>query len=208
MNVKEIKNPLINHKLAILRDKNTGAKAFREIAQEISTFLFYEAMKDAKTEEVIIDTPLAQCKVEILHEDNYVFLPILRTGSIMLDGVLKTLPNAEIGHIGMYRDANTFRPVDYFFKVPRDIAKREAIVLDTMLATGGSALDAIDLLTNKGVTKITFICIVASPSGIDEVTKKHPEVKIVCASIDEGLDERKYIIPGLGDAGDRMFGTK
>lgn len=208
MNVKEINNPLINHKLAILRDKNTGAKAFRDIAQEITAFLFYEYMKEAQTEEAIIDTPFSQCKVNILHEENYAFLPILRTGSIMLDGALNILPNAKIGHIGMYRDANTFRPVDYFFKVPKDIAKREVIILDTMLATGGSALDAISLLKSKNVTKIAFICIIASPEGIAEVTKKYPDIKIVCAKIDERLDERKNIIPGLGDAGDRMFGTK
>ena len=208
MNVKEINNPLINHKLAILRDKNTGAKAFREISQEIAMLLLYESLKDAKVEEATIDTPLTQSKVEILHEENYAILPILRTGNTLLNGALEILPNAKIGHIGMYRDANTFRPVDYFFKVPQDIAKRETIILDTMLATGGSALDAIDLLKNKNVTKITFICIVASPEGIEVVTKKHPDVRIFCAKIDEHLDEKKYIIPGLGDAGERMFGTK
>lgn len=208
MNIKEINNPLINHKLSILRDKNTGAKAFRDISKEISMLLLYELLKDAKTEEVIINTPFAECKSEILHEDNYAFLPILRTGSIMLDGVLNILPNAKIGHIGMYRDANTFRPVDYFFKVPIDISKREVIILDTMLATGGSALDAISLLKNKNVTRITFMCIIASPEGIEEVTRKYPDIKIICAKVDEKLDEKKNIIPGLGDSGDRMFGTK
>lgn len=207
-NVVELKNPLIEHKLSILRDKFTGTKEFRELIKEIGIFLCYEAMSDAKLESVVIETPITKLKTGKLNEDNYVFVPILRAGLGMVDGITSVIPNAKIGHIGMYRDEETFKPVNYFFKVPREIEKKEVIILDPMLATGGSAIDAIDLLKEKGVKKIKFLCIIAAPEGLEKVTSKHPDVKIYCAHIDEKLNENKYIVPGLGDAGDRIFGTK
>lgn len=208
MNAIELKHPLIEHKLAILRDKNTGTKEFRELAKEIAMFLCYEAMKDAKLEEVEIETPIEKMKTGKLDEDKYAFVPILRAGMGMLDGVISVIPNAKIGHIGMYRDENTFEPVNYFFKVPKDIQNREVIILDPMLATGGSAIDAIELLKSKGVEKIKFLSIIAAPEGIERVENKYPDVQIYCAHIDSHLNLNKYIVPGLGDAGDRIFGTK
>lgn len=208
MKAIELKHPLIEHKLAILRNKKTGTKEFRELAKEISMFLCYEAMKDATLEEVEIETPIKKMKTGMLNEDKYAFVPILRAGMGMLDGVITVVPNAKIGHIGMYRDETTFEPVNYFFKVPKDIENREVIILDPMLATGGSAIDAIDLLKSKGVKKIKFLCIIAAPEGIKRVEEKHPDVQIFCGNIDNYLNEKKYIVPGLGDAGDRIFGTK
>ena len=208
MKAIELKHPLIEHKLAILRDKKTGTKEFREIVSELGEMLCYEAMKDAKTYEVEIETPMEKMKVKKINEDNYAFVPILRAGTGMLDGIINVVPNAKIGHIGMYRDEETFKPNVYFFKVPKDIEKREVLILDPMLATGGSALDAIELLKEKGVTKIKFLCIIASPEGIKIVEEKHPDVQIYCSSIDRQLNEKAYILPGLGDAGDRIFGTK
>lgn len=208
MKTIELNHPLIEHKLAILRNKETGTKEFRELIGEIAMFLCYEAMKDAKLEEVEIETPIEKMKTGKLNEDKYAFVPILRAGMGMLDGVIKVIPNAKIGHIGMYRDEKTFKPVNYFFKVPKDIQNREVIILDPMLATGGSAIDAIDLLKSKGVTKIKFLSIIAAPEGIEKVETKYPDVQIYCANIDSHLNENKYIVPGLGDAGDRIFGTK
>lgn len=207
-NVFELNHPLITHKLAILRDKKTGTKEFRELVNEIAMFLCYDAMADAKLEKVVIETPIDKIKTEKLDEDKYAFVPILRAGMGMLDGVISVIPNAKIGHIGMYRDEKTFEPVNYFFKVPKDIDKREVLILDPMLATGGSAVDAIELLKNKGVKKIKFLCIIAAPEGLELVNKKYPDVKIYCANIDKRLNKNKYIVPGLGDAGDRIFGTK
>lgn len=207
-NVTELNHPLITHKLSILRDKNTGTKEFRELISEIGMFLCYEAMSDAELESVYVETPLEKYKTGKLNEDKYAFVPILRAGMGMLDGVISVIPNAKIGHIGMYRDENTFKPVNYFFKVPKEIEKREVIILDPMLATGGSAIDAIELLKEKGVKNIKFLCIIAAPEGIKEVTKNHPDVKIYCACIDDHLNLNRYIVPGLGDAGDRIFGTK
>jgi len=204
----ELKHPLIEHKLAILRDKKTGTKEFREIISEFGEMLCYEAMKDAKTYETEIETPMEKMKVRKINEDNYAFVPILRAGTGMLDGIINVVPNAKIGHIGMYRDEETFKPTVYFFKVPKDIEKREVLILDPMLATGGSAIDAIELLKEKGVTNIKFLCIIASPEGIKTVEDKHPDVQIYCSSIDRQLNEKAYILPGLGDAGDRIFGTK
>lgn len=201
-------HPLITHKLAVLRDKKTGTKEFRELVNEIATFLCYEAMSDAKLESVTIETPIEKLKTKKLNEDKYAFVPILRAGMGMLDGVISVIPNAKIGHIGMYRNETTFKPVNYFFKVPKDISKREVVILDPMLATGGSVVDAIELLKARGVKKIKVICIIAAPEGIDLVNKKHPSVKIYCANIDKCLNEKKYIVPGLGDAGDRIYGTK
>lgn len=208
MEVKELKHPLIEHKLAILRDKKTGTKEFRELVSEIAMFLCYEAMEEADLEEVEIETPITKFKTGKLNEDKYAFVPILRAGMGMLEGITRVIPNAKIGHIGMYRDEETFEPVNYFFKVPKDIEKREVFLLDPMLATGGTAVDAIDLLKKKGVTKVKFLSIIASPEGIEKVKTLHPDVQIYCAHIDEGLNENKYIVPGLGDAGDRIFGTK
>ena len=208
MNAIELNHPLIEHKLAILRDKKTGTKEFRELISEIGMFLCYEAMKDVKLKKVEVETPITKMKTGKLDEDQYAFVPILRAGMGMLEGVIRVIPNAKIGHIGMYRDETTFKPVNYFFKVPKDIEKREVIILDPMLATGGSAIDAIDLLKEKGVKKIKFVCIIAAPEGIAAVEEKHPDVKIYCGSIDDYLNELKYIVPGLGDAGDRIFGTK
>ena len=208
MKAIELKNPLVEHKLAILRDKKTGTKEFREIISEIATILCYEAMKDANLQEVEIETPIQKMKTKKINENNYAFVPILRAGTGMLDGIINVIPNAKIGHIGMYRDEKTFKPNVYFFKVPKDIDKREVIILDPMLATGGSGLDAIELLKKEGVTKIKFLCIIAAPEGIERIEKEHPDVQIYCAAIDEKLNENAYIVPGLGDAGDRIFGTK
>lgn len=208
MNVIELNHPLIEHKLAILRDEKTGTKEFRELVSEIAMFLCYEAMKDAKLEKAEVKTPLEKLKTHKLNEDNYAFVPILRAGMGMLDGVITVVPNAKIGHIGMYRNEETFEPVNYFFKVPKNIEKKEVILLDPMLATGGSAIDAIDLLKGKGVKKIKFLCIISAPEGLKAVAKKHPDVPIYTAHIDRELNNNKYICPGLGDAGDRIYGTK
>ena len=207
-NVIELNHPLIEHKLSILRDKKTSTKEFRELIKEISMFLCYEAMKDAKTKEIKIETPITEMKTNKIDEDEYAFIPILRAGLGMLDGVISVLPIAKVGHIGMYRNEKTYEPVNYFFKVPKGIEKREVILLDPMLATGGSACDAIELLKEKGVENIKFLCIISAPEGLKRVIKEHPDVKIYTAHIDEKLNENKYIVPGLGDAGDRIYGTK
>ena len=208
MKAVELKHPLIEHKLSILRDKRTGTKEFRELIKEIAMFLCYEAMKDVELDEVEITTPITKMKTGKLNEDNYAFIPILRAGLGMVDGVTTVVPNAKIGHIGMYRNEETFEPVNYFFKVPKDIEHKEVFLLDPMLATGGSAIDAVDSLKSRGVTKIKFLCIIAAPEGIKALNKKHPDVEIYCGHIDDHLNENKYIVPGLGDAGDRIFGTK
>lgn len=206
--VTVLDHPLIEHKLSILRDKNTGTKEFRELVSELGMFLCYEAMKDAKLDEVEIETPITKVKAKRLNEDKYAFLPILRAGTGMLDGLINVIPNAKIGHIGMYRNEETLEPVRYFFKVPNDIKNREVLILDPMLATGGSGCDAIEQLKKEGVKKIKFLCLIAAPEGIERMQKAHPDVKIYCAAVDEKLNEKGYIVPGLGDAGDRIFGTK
>ena len=208
MNATVLNNPLIEHKLSIIRDKNTGTKEFREIIGEIATFLCYEAMSDAKLEEVEIETPICKTKAKKLDENKYAFVPILRAGTGMLDGLIKAIPNAKIGHVGLYRDETTHKPIRYYYKMPKDIANREVIVLDPMLATGGSACDTITMLKEDGVKTIKFLCIIAAPEGIKKIEEIHPDVKIYTASIDEKLNENAYIVPGLGDAGDRIFGTK
>jgi uracil phosphoribosyltransferase len=208
MKVIELNHPLIEHKLAILRDKKTGTKEFREIVSEIATILCYESIRDAKMNDVEIGTPIQKMITRKIDENNYAFVPILRAGTGMLDGIISVMPNAKIGHIGMYRDETTFEPVNYFYKVPKHIENKTVILLDPMLATGGSAIDAIDLLKGNGVEKIKFLCIIAAPEGLKKVRKKHPDVPIYCAHIDDRLNENKYICPGLGDAGDRIFGTK
>ncbi|MBR3614818.1 MAG: uracil phosphoribosyltransferase [Clostridia bacterium] len=208
MGVIELNHPLVSHKLTILRDKKTGTKEFREIIGELSMILCYEAMKDAKLENKEIETPICSMNGKKLNEDNYAFIPILRAGTGMLDGLIKVMPNAKIGHIGMYRNEETLKPVKYYYKTPKDLSKREVIVLDPMLATGGSGIDAITMLKEDGATKLKFLCIIAAPEGIKKMQETHPDVEIYCASIDEKLNEVGYIVPGLGDAGDRIFGTK
>ena len=208
MKVNELNHPLVSHKLTILRNKETGTKEFRELIGELSMLLCYEAMKDAKLETKELETPICAITGKKLNEDNYAFIPILRAGTGMLEGLIKVMPNAKIGHIGMYRDEETLKPVKYYYKTPKDLSKREVIVLDPMLATGGSGCDAITMLKEDGATKIKFLCIIAAPEGIKKMQEIHPDVEIYCAAIDEKLNEHGYIVPGLGDAGDRIFGTK
>lgn len=203
-----LNHPLIQHKMSILRDKKTGTKEFRELISEISTFLCYEATKDAKLEDITVETPIATTLGKKLNEDNYAFIPILRAGTGMLDGLIKAIPNAKIGHIGLYRNEETLQPVKYYYKAPKNLAQREVIVLDPMLATGGSGSDAINMLKEDGAKNIKFLCIIAAPKGIERLQKEHPDVQIYCATLDESLNDNGYIIPGLGDAGDRIFGTK
>ena len=206
--VIEIKHPLIEHKVGIMRNKKTGTKEFRELASEIAMFLCYEALRDAKTEEHEIETPITKTIVKKVNEDDYVFVPILRAGMGMSDGIIRIIPNAKIGVIGLYRNEETLEPVRYYYKVPKDIKNREAILLDPMLATGGSAIDAIKMLKQDGVKKIKFLCLIAAPEGIKKVEEAYPDLQIYCAKIDDHLNDIGYIVPGLGDAGDRIFGIK
>ena len=208
MNEFVLNHPLITHKLAILRDINTGTKEFRELVTEISTILMYEAMRDAKLEKTIIETPLEKMETGMIDEDSYAIVPILRAGMGMVDGILNVFPNAKIGHIGLYRNEETFEPVEYYYKMPDGIANREVLVVDPMLATGGSASATISKLKADGVTKIKLLCIVAAPQGIKCIEDDHPDVQIFCAVVDRELNENAYILPGLGDAGDRVYGTK
>ncbi len=208
MEIIEIKHPLIEHKLGILRDKKTGTKEFRELISEITLFLCYEAMKDAKTYEEEIETPITKMTVSKLNENHYVFVPILRAGTGMIDGIVKMIPNAKIGHIGLYRNEETLEPVKYLFKMPKNIKDKETIIIDPMLATGGSGCAAIQMLKDEGVKNIKFLCVIAAPEGIKRMQKEHPDVKIYCGKIDDHLNNVGYIVPGLGDAGDRIFGTK
>lgn len=203
-----LNHPLVDNKLAILRNKKTGTKEFRELVSEISMFLCYEALKDAKTRETEIETPICKMKVRKMNEDDYAFIPILRAGTGMLDGLIKVLPNAKIGHIGLYRNEETLKPVRYYYKVPKNIEQKQVVVLDPMLATGGSAIDAITMLKEEGAKDIKFLCIIAAPEGIKKLQEVHPDVEIYCSALDEKLNENGYIVPGLGDAGDRIFGTK
>lgn len=208
MNINVLDNPIIEHKLSIIRNKKTGTKEFREIITEIAIFLCYEAMKDAKLKEVEIETPLCKTNARVLEEDNYAFVPILRAGTGMLDGLLQVIPNAKIGHIGLYRNEETLEPVKYYYKMPKDISNREVLILDPMLATGGSAADTIKCLKEDGVKKIKFLSIISAPEGIKKLNEEYPDVELYTAAIDEKLNEHGYILPGLGDAGDRIFGTK
>ena len=208
MDVITLNHPLVSHKLTILRNKNTGTKEFREIISELSSFLCMEALKDAKTKEVEIETPITKTTGRMIDENNYAFIPILRAGTGMLDGLIKIMPNAKIGHIGMYRNEETLNPIKYYYKVPKDIENREAIVLDPMLATGGTGVDTITSLKESGAKNVKFLCIIAAPEGIKKIQDAHPDVQIYCAAIDDKLNEIGYIVPGLGDAGDRIFGTK
>lgn len=208
MNEKVLNHPLITHKLALLRDVGTGTKVFRELVTEISIFVMYEAMRDAKLEETTIETPLEKMETGMLNEDHYAVVPILRAGMGMVDGILNVIPNAKIGHIGLYRDEETFQPVEYYYKMPEGIANREVLVIDPMLATGGSASATISRLKQDGVTRVKLLCIVAAPQGIKRIEDDHPDVQIFCATVDRELNENAYILPGLGDAGDRVYGTK
>ena len=201
-------HPLIQHKLTLLRDKNTGSKEFRELVSEVAMLMCYEATRDLPLKEVEVETPVSVAKAYVLSGRKLAFVPILRAGIGMIDGVMHMVPAARVGHIGLYRDPNTLEPVEYYSKLPTDIDEREVIVLDTMLATGGSAVDAISIIKKSNPKSIKFMCIIAAPEGMKELTKAHPDVKIYCASMDERLNEHGYIVPGLGDAGDRIFGTK
>ena len=204
----QLNHPLITHKLALLRDKNTGTKEFREIITEIAVLLCYEATKDAKLKKAVIETPLEKYNTYKLNEDDYAFVPILRAGMSMVDGIITVIPNAKIGHIGLYRNEETLEPVEYYYKMPKEINKRTVMILDPMLATGGSALATIKKLKADGVKKIKFLCIIAAPEGLKAIQKEYPDVEIYCASVDRKLNDIGYILPGLGDAGDRVYGTK
>ena len=206
--IKEIEHPLMQHKLSILRDKKTGTKEFRELAGEIASILCYEAMRDAKLDACEIETPMQKMIGKKINEDQYAFVPILRAGMGMTEGIERLIPNAKIGVIGLYRNEETLKPVKYYYKVPKDITNRTVILLDPMLATGGSAIDAISMLKEDGVKNIKFLCIIAAPEGVKKLQETYPDVEIFCAKIDEKLNENGYILPGLGDAGDRIFGTK
>lgn len=203
-----IDNPLIKHKLTILRNKNTGTKEFRELINEISMFVCYEALSDTKLNKVKVETPIKSTDGYLIDENKFAFIPILRAGIGMIDGLIKILPNAKVGHIGLYRNEETLEPIRYYYKVPKGINKRVVFLLDPMLATGGSAVSAINMLKQEGVKDIRFLCILAAPEGIERINIEHPDVKIYTASIDECLNDIGYIVPGLGDAGDRIFGTK
>ena len=204
----QLNHPLITHKLALLRDKNTGTKEFREIITEIAVLLCYEATKDAKLKKAVIETPLEKYNTYKLNEDDYAFVPILRAGMSMVDGIITVIPNAKIGHIGLYRNEETLEPVEYYYKMPKEINKRTVMILDPMLATGGSALATIKKLKADGVKRIKFLCIIAAPEGLKAIQKEYPDVEIYCASVDRKLNDIGYILPGLGDAGDRVYGTK
>jgi uracil phosphoribosyltransferase len=200
-------HPLIQHKLSILRDKNTPVKDFRELVREISMLMAYEVTRDLPLEEVEIETPICKTVTRELKGKKLAVIPILRAGLGMVEGLTALIPSARIGHIGMYRDEETCLPVFYYYKMPAD-KERMVIVTDPMLATGGSACDAITRLKNDGYTNIRLMCLVASPQGVKAVQEMHPDVEIYVASVDEGLNDKNYILPGLGDAGDRIFGTK
>lgn len=200
-------HPLIQHKLTYLRDKNTGSKEFRELVSEIAMLLCYEATRDLPLEETVIETPIAKAKTQVISGRKLAFVPILRAGLGMVDGVLQLVPAAKVGHIGLYRDPKTLKPVEYYSKLPHDIAQRDVIILDPMLATGGTSVDAIGIIKKHHPKSIRFMCIIAAPEGIKALTEAHPDVSIYCAAVDERLNDVGYIVPGLGDAGDRIFGT-
>lgn len=207
-NVTVLDHPLIKHKLTFIRDKRTGSKEFKELVKEVSMLMAYEVTRDLPLEEIEIETPISKMKSEVIAGKKLGLVPILRAGLGMVDGMLNLLPAAKVGHIGLYRDPETLKPVEYYCKLPQDIEERELIVLDPMLATGGSATAAIQFLKDRGATHIKLMNLIAAPEGIEAVTTAHPDVDIYVASVDEKLNEHAYIIPGLGDAGDRLFGTK
>ena len=200
-------HPLVQHKLAVLRDKNTGSKEFRELINELATLMCYDATRDLPLADVTVETPMAPAHCKMLAGRKLALVPILRAGMGMVEGILALVPGARVGHIGLYRDPVTHTPVEYYCKLPADIEEREIFVLDPMLATGGSAVDAISQIKAKGGRNIRFLCIIAAPEGLEVLTKAHPDVQVYCAALDDCLNENKYILPGLGDAGDRIYGT-
>jgi len=206
--VTVIGHPLIQHKLSIMRQKDTGSKDFRELLEEIAMLMCYEVTRDFQLEDVEIETPICKTNAKMLTGKKVSIVPILRAGLGMVDGMLRLIPAAKVGHIGLYRDPKTLKPVEYYCKLPSDIEEREIIVTDPMLATGGSSIDAIQLLKNKGAKNIRLMCLIAAPEGVEAVRKAHPDVEIYVANIDDYLNDHGYIVPGLGDAGDRIFGTK
>lgn len=208
MSVMVFDHPLIKHKIAILRSKDTPMKEFRELIEEITLVMSYEAFKDAPTKKVTVETPLEVCEQEMVVENSIAIVPILRAGLGMVNGVHKIFPGAKVGHIGMYRDEETAEPHEYYCKLPEGIENMNVILLDPMLATGGSACDAIALLKKKGCKKIKFMAIIGCPEGIKKVTEEHPDVEVFVSTCDRQLNDVHYILPGLGDAGDRLFGTK
>ncbi len=201
-------HPLIQHKLSVLRDKNTSSKEFRELISEIAMLMCFEATRDLPLEEVVVETPVASAVCHRLAGKKLAIVPILRAGLGMVDGMVSLIPNAKVGHIGLFRDPETHEPVKYYYKMPADVAERDIIVVDPMLATGGSASAAIQFLKNDGVKHIKLMCIIGCPEGIARMQEDHPDVDIYVAACDERLNEHAYIVPGLGDAGDRIFGTK
>lgn len=203
-----IDHPMIQHKLSIMRDKNTGSKDFRTLLTEISMLMGYEVTRDLPLEDFEIETPICKMTAKQISGKKLAIVPILRAGIGMVDGLLSLLPVARVGHIGLYRDEKTHEPVEYFCKLPQDISSRDVIVTDPMLATGGSSVDAIKMLKKRGCKSIRLMCLVAAPEGVQKVQTEHPDVDIYVASLDERLNENAYIVPGLGDAGDRIFGTK
>lgn len=207
-NVHVINHPLVQHKLTIIRDKNTGTKAFRELVDEVATLMAYEITRDMELEDIQVETPLQTTTAKTLTGKKLGIVPILRAGLGMQDGILKLIPAAKVGHVGLYRDHDTLEPVEYFVKLPSDVEERLFMVVDPMLATGGSAIMAIDCLKKRGARNMKFMCLVAAPEGVKALQDAHPDVEIYVAGLDEKLDENGYIRPGLGDAGDRLFGTK
>jgi len=201
-------HPLIQHKISLLRDKNTNVKEFRELVSEIAMLMGYEVTRNMPLKEVEIETPVGMAKTKVISGKKLGIVPILRAGLGMVDGMLNLLPMAKVGHIGLYRDPETLEPVEYYCKLPVDAHEREIVVLDPMLATGGSASAAIRFIKEKGVTNIKLMCLIAAKTGIERINRDHPDVEIYCAAVDEKLNDHGYIVPGLGDAGDRLFGTK
>ncbi len=206
--VHVLDHPLIQHKLSILRCKDTGVKEFRELVGEISALMCYEATRNLPTEEVEVETPVAKAKVRVLSGKKLAIVPILRAGLGMVDAMIDLIPSAKVGHIGLYRDPETHLPVEYYCKMPPDIAERQVFIVDPMLATGGSAVAAIDFIKRYGCRGITLMNVIGCPEGVQAVHEAHPDVDIFVAAVDEKLNEHAYIVPGLGDAGDRIFGTK
>ena len=203
-----MEHPLIQHKLTFLRDKNTGSMEFRNLVSEIAMLMCYEATRDLPLEEVETETPVAVAKTKVIAGKKLAFVPILRAGLGMVDGVLALVPSARVGHIGLYRDPETLQPVEYYCKLPADIEEREVIVVDPMLATGGSAIDAISQIKKRNPREIKFMCIIAAPEGLNALKEAHPDIDIFVGALDDHLNDHGYIVPGLGDAGDRIFGTK
>ena len=201
-------HPLIQHKLTIIREKNCGTKVFREMVNEISTLMAYEVSRDMPVKDIEIETPIAKSTQKTLAGKKVAIVPILRAGLGMVDGFLNMIPAAKVGHVGMYRDEKTLKPVEYFVKLPSDISQRQLFVVDPMLATGGSAIMAMDMLKKRGASNIKFMCLVAAPEGVKALRDAHPDIDVYTAALDDHLNEDGYIVPGLGDAGDRLFGTK